>query len=80
MKFSRPIRDTVIGTLLHCLSRVTDDVICLSDDLFHDANKVKTIVDQKTEHLQSVMEKLEKMVVCSDGCTVQIKPTIHSSV
>ena len=55
----------------HCQGTVTDYLIFLSDDLCHDANMVKTILDQKTAHMRSLMEKLEKMVVFSDGCAAQ---------
>ena len=43
---------------------------------------VKTILAQMTEHLPSVMEKLVKMVVFSDGCAAQYKsklPFYHLS-
>ena len=45
-------------------------------------NMVKSILDQATEHLRSVMEKLEKTVVFSDGCAAQYKsklPFFHLS-
>ena len=61
---------------------VTDYLIFVSDDLCHDASMVKTILAQTTEHLQSIMEKLVKMVVFSDGCAAQYKsklPVYHLS-
>ena len=66
----------------HCNDTVTDYLIFLSDDLCHDASMVKTILAQTTEHLQSVMDNLVKMVVFSDGCAAQYKsklPFYHLS-
>ena len=57
----------------HCSDTVTDYLIFLSDDLCHDASLVKTILAHTMEHLQSVMEKLVKMVVFPDGCAAQYK-------
>ena len=41
---------------------------------------VKTILAQKTEHLQSVMEKFVKMVVFSDGYAAQYKSKLVKMV
>ena len=61
---------------------MTEYLVFLSDDLNHDANLVKTIMDKTLSHLQLRVAGLEKVVVFSDGCAAQYKskmPFYHLS-